>query len=424
MAGRGRALAERARATGGRAWAGWRAYPRDYRRFCGVIVVAGTAYGFVDILVPLYGDFLGVSNLTIGLLFTVFSLPKAVIAPAIGAVSDRVGHRRGIVAWGFVLAGLLYAVVPVVGLVAAFLAIRLLVGGLDAAIRPMSQTLVSEVGGEEGRGQSFGLYSSFRTFGTVLGPAAAGGLIAVGGYLPSFAATGALFVGAGVLTYALISPEFGPESEGLTGRAAVAAVRERFAGESARGLLAGLALPSAVLALVYGVVFFRFVGLHAYVRFLPLYLERVGYDPGLVGVLFSVRTLSAAVFFPVGGAASDRFGRIPVLAAGVFLSGVAPVVLYVAPALGAVVAALLIAGVGRALFIPTLPALLSDLSPETSRGSSIGGYNGVAAVAVGLAPLAAGAIGDALTVAEILPVAGATLGVGLALFVPLAIAGR
>lgn len=422
MAGRG--ATDRVRATAGRAWAAWRAYPRDYRRFCGVVFVAGTGYGFVDILVPLYGDFLGVSNLAIGLLFTVFSLPKAVVAPAVGAVSDRVGHRRGIVAWGFALAGLLYAVVPVLGLVTAFLAIRFLVGGLDAAVRPMAQTLVSEAGGEEGRGRSFGLYSSFRTFGTVVGPAAAGGVIAVGGYLPSFAATGALFVAAGALTYALVSPEFGPESGELTGREVAAAVRDRFAGDSVRGILTGLALPSGVLGLVYAIVFVRFVGLHAYVRFLPLYLESVGYDPGLVGILFSVRTLSAAVFFPVGGAASDRFGRVPVLALGVFLSGVAPVVLYLAPAVGVVVAALLVAGVGRALFIPTLPALLSDLSPETSRGSSIGGYNGVAAVAVGLAPLAAGAIGDALSVAEILPFAGATLGVGVALFAPLALARR
>ncbi|WP_435348582.1 MFS transporter [Haloarchaeobius sp. HRN-SO-5] len=394
---------------GRRAWTRWRAYPDDYRRFCGVIFVAGLAYGFVDILVPLYGDSFGVSNLTIGLLFAVFSLPKSIISPLVGLLADRMGHRRNIVASGFVLAGLLYGLVPVLGLVTAFLAIRFLLGGLDAAIRPTAQTLVSEVGGDDGRGQSFGLYSSFRTFGTVVGPVVAGVLIAVSGFLASFAVTGALFVAAGVLTYVLVAPEFGPESENLSPNEALSSIRESVDGASLR-------TPSAALVVLYCIVFLRFLGLHAYVRFLPLYLEVVGFAPGAVGTLFSVRTLSAAVCFPFGGRASDRFGRLPVLASGVLLSGVAPVVLYLRPSLPWVVGGLLVAGVGRALFIPTLPAYISDVSLETARGSQLGGVAAVSSLAVGVAPLAAGALGDAFTIAEILVFAGAALGLSLALF--------
>jgi MFS family permease len=409
------------RSIGRRAWVAWRGYPADYRQFCGVVFVAGVAYGFVDILVPLYGEALGVSNLAIGALFAAFSLPKSVVSPLVGALSDRVGHRRTVVAAGFVLAGLLYAAIPLFGAIVAFLALRVLLGGVDAGIRPTAQTLVSEVGGEEGRGRSLGLYSSFRTFGTVVGPVAAGALVAAAGFPLAFGTTGALFIAAGVLTYLLIGPEFGPESAGLSWREAAASVRSSLrVPDPAR-----VAVPTA-LAVVYGVAFFRFVGLHAYVRFLPLYLGDVGFGEGAVGALFSVRILSAAVVFPFGGSASDRFGRLPVLATGVFLSGVAPVALFVAPALPAstavVVAALLVAGVGRALFIPTLPALVSDLSPETSRGAQIGGVSAVGSLAVGVAPLAAGAIADAVGRRGILLFAAASLAAGLALFVPLAVA--
>lgn len=399
-------------AVGRRAWTRWRAYPGDYRRFCGVIFVAGTAYGFVDLLIPLYGASLGVSNLTIGLLFAVFSLPKSVIAPLVGVLSDRVGHRRDIVAGGFVAAGVLYAVVPVVGLITAFLAIRFLLGGLDAAIRPTAQTLISDVGGDEGRGQTFGLFSSFRTFGTVVGPVVAGVLIGASGYVSSFAVTGGLFVAAGVLTFLMLSPEFGPDSKGLTLREAVASVRSSVGGATLR-------LPSVALFVLYCIVFLRFMGLHAYVRFLPLYLEEVGFATGLVGTLFSVRTLSAAVCFPLGGRASDRFGRLTALAAGVLLSGVAPLVLYLRPSLPWVVGGLLVAGVGRALFIPTLPAYISDVSPETARGSQLGGVSAVSSLAVGVAPLVAGAIGDRFAIAEVLVFSGAALGLGLVLFGPL-----
>lgn len=387
----------------------WLAYPTDYRQFCAVVFVAGIGYGFVDILVPLYGDELGVSNLAIGVLFAVFSVPKSVVSPVVGALSDRMGHRRTIVAVGFVLAGALYALVPLIGLITAFVAIRFLLGGVDAAIRPTAQTLVSEVGGEDGRGASFGLYSSFRTFGTVVGPVAAGFVVASAGYVLGFGLASAAFVAAGVLTYLFVSPDFGPESQSLTGREVVRSVRESVSGAS-------LGRPSLAIVVLYGVVLARFVGLHAYVRFLPLYLEAVGFGTGLVGVLFSIRTLSAAVCFPLGGMASDKFGRLAVLAAGVLLSAVAPLVLFLAPSLPFVVLGLLVAGVGRALFIPTLPALVSDLSPQTSRGSQIGGVNAVSSLAVGAAPLIAGAIGDRFGIEYILVFSTAALGVGFLLF--------
>lgn len=387
----------------------WLTYPADYRQFCAIIFVAGIGYGFVDILVPLYGDELGVSNLTIGVLFAVFSLPKSVVSPVVGALSDRMGHRRTIVAVGFVLAGVLYALVPLIGLVTAFVAIRFLLGGVDAAVRPTAQTLISEVGGAEGRGASFGLYSSFRTFGTVVGPVAAGFVVAAGGYVPGFGLASAAFVAAGVLTYLLVSPDFGPESRSLTSREVARSVRVSIGNAS-------FVRPSLVIVVLYTVVFLRFVGLHAYVRFLPLYLDAVGFSTGLVGVLFSIRTLSAAVCFPLGGMASDKFGRLAVLSSGVLLSGVAPLVLFLAPSLPFVVLGLLVAGVGRALFIPTLPALISDLSAETARGSQIGGVNAVSSLAVGVAPLVAGSIGDQFGIEFILAFSAATLGVGFVLF--------
>jgi MFS family permease len=405
MSGRTRSLLRR---SAGR----WRAYPRDYRRFCWIVFVAGVGYGFVDILVPLYGQALGVSNLAIGVLFAVFSVPKAVISPVIGVISDRMGHRRTIVAGGFVLAGLLYAVVPLIGLVTAFVAIRFLLGGIDAAIRPTARTLISETGGEEGRGQSFGLYSSFRTFGTVAGPILAGAIIAWSGFVLSFATTGLVFVAAGLLTSRFVSRDFGPADAGLTLREAVTSIRESVAG-------VGFRLPAAFVVF-YLVVFLRFVGLHAYVRFLPLYLESVGYGPGLVGLLFSVRTLSAAVCFPLGGIASDRFGRLPILGLGVLLSGLAPFALYFQASTAWVVTALLIAGVGRALFIPTLPAYVSDITTETERGTQLGGVSAVSSLAVGTAPLAAGALGDAFGIATILVFSAATLGLGTLLVIPLA----
>lgn len=395
--------------VGRRTIANWRSYPANYRRFCAITFVAGVGYGFVDLLVPLYGDALGASNLTIGFLFAVFSLPKAVVSPVVGALSDAVGHRRDVVATGFIAAGVLYALIPVLGFVAAFLALRALLGGVDAAIRPTARTLISEVGGEDSRGASFGLYSSFRTFGTVVGPVAIGVVIARSGYLVSFGLTGLAFVLAGVLTHLLIDRDFGPAHEGRS----LSGVVGRF---RARGGRPALRRPSAGMAVVYAIVFLRFVGLHAYVRFLPLYLASVGFTTGVVGALFAVRTLSAALLFPAGGAASDRFGRLSVLAAGVALSALAPLVLFASPALPVVVAGLLIAGVGRALFIPTLPAYLSDVTEQTDRGSRLGGVSAVSSLAVGTAPVAAGTIGDAVGVGAILLFSGAVLSAGVALF--------
>lgn len=86
-----------------------------------------------------------------------------------------------------------------------------------------------------------------------------------------------------------------------------------------------------------------------------------------IGMLGGVYLFALFLFAPLWGRLSDRHGRVSVLAAGfaAFLVGAAATAL--APNLGFVYAARLLAGAGAAAIVPTAQAYIADLSSTVER---------------------------------------------------------
>ncbi|MBM2615583.1 MFS transporter [Actinoplanes sp. LDG1-06] len=85
----------------------------------------------------------------------------------------------------------------------------------------------------------------------------------------------------------------------------------------------------------------------------------------------------AALLLPLG-AAGDRWGRKPVLLAGLAVFGVANVVAGLAPSTGVMLAARLAAGVGAAMIMPVTLAVITSTFPDEERSRAIGVWTGVA----------------------------------------------
>jgi len=84
------------------------------------------------------------------------------------------------------------------------------------------------------------------------------------------------------------------------------------------------------LAIIFGVVFIDLVGFGIVIPILPLYAERFGASPIVIGLLLAVYSAMQMLCAPLLGRLSDRIGRRPVLlvsvlgtAAGFFLMGTA-----------------------------------------------------------------------------------------------------
>ncbi|MCP2241291.1 MFS transporter [Lentzea aerocolonigenes] len=89
-----------------------------------------------------------------------------------------------------------------------------------------------------------------------------------------------------------------------------------------------------------------------------------------------VLTLSA-LLLPLG-AVGDRWGRKPVLVAGLVVFGVSNVIAGVAQSVELVLAARVLSGIGAATIMPVTLAVITSTFPERERGRAIGVWTGVA----------------------------------------------
>src|SRR5215207_8122809 len=92
----------------------------------------------------------------------------------------------------------------------------------------------------------------------------------------------------------------------------------------------------------------------------------------------------------VFGTLGDRLGRKLALQAGITVFGVASLGALVADSAGQVIAIRALMGVGAALIMPATLSIIANVFPDEERGKAIGIWAALAAVGIGLGPLAGG----------------------------------
>jgi EmrB/QacA subfamily drug resistance transporter len=94
--------------------------------------------------------------------------------------------------------------------------------------------------------------------------------------------------------------------------------------------------------------------------------------------IINIYTLSLAALLLPLGAIGDRFGRKPMLVAGLAVFGVANVAAALAPSAEIMLGARLVGGVGAAMIMPITLAVITSTFPPEERGQAIGVWTGVA----------------------------------------------
>ena len=92
----------------------------------------------------------------------------------------------------------------------------------------------------------------------------------------------------------------------------------------------------------------------------------------------------------VFGTLGDRYGRKLALQAGVVIFGLSSLGALFADSAGQVIAVRALMGVGAALIMPATLSIIANVFPEEERGKAIGVWAALAAVGIGLGPLAGG----------------------------------
>ncbi len=349
-------------------------------------------------VLPLFIRSLGVPVSTVGFIAAASTVVGIVVSLPAGVLSDIIGRRRVIL-----IAAIVFATAPffylLVSLPWQLVLVRIYHGLATAILGPVAMAAVADTF-EKGRGERMGWYSSATMVGRFLAPFVGGALIFGEDFHWVYIADG--LAGVLVLVAAIRLP--------LATRAATsgreALKRER--GKVGQEIMVVLRNPGILATSgIEAVQYFAFGCLET---FLPIYLnERVGLSPFKIGLLFTVQILAATLTKPLMGRLSDRYGRVPMIAAGLALGGATTAVMLYSGNYLVLIALIGLFGLGLATVTASTSALVADLSREYSRGGALGVLSSIMDIGHSTGPMVSGLLIGAYSYKTAFGVVGAGL---------------
>jgi DHA1 family multidrug resistance protein-like MFS transporter len=330
---------------------------------------------------PLFIRSLGVSVSTVGFIAAASTVVGILVSLPAGILSDIIGRRRVLLVAAFV-----FATAPFLYLLVTtpwqLVLVRIYHGLATAILGPVAMAAVADTF-KTGRGERMGWYSSATTVGRFLAPLVGGLLIFGDNFRWVYLADGF----AGIL--ALIATIRLPLATSTKGSAREAFRQQRGKyGQEIKFILhhTGILATSGIEAVQY----FAFGCLET---FLAIYLnETLGYPAWKIGLLFTAQVAATTFTKPVMGRLSDRYGRIPMIVAGLALGGITIGTILFSSNYFVLLVVMAMFGLGLAIVTASTSALIADLSREQGRGGAMGVLSGIMDIGHSTGPMVAGAL--------------------------------
>lgn len=303
-------------------------------------------------VLPQIVDVFGISRQHVALLVTFFTLPGVFLGLLFGILTDRIGRRQILVPslLLFGVAGVLCGFAPNFSVMLFF---RFLQGIGGAVLGTISVTIL----GDNFRGhdlvKAMGYNSSVLSVATASYPALGGILASVHWRLPFFLPALAVIVAVWVIV-SLKSPE--PEK------------KEQLKGYLKNALSGVFNLR---LGFIFGLGFLTFMLLYGpYLSFLPLYTaERYHTSPLLIGMLFSVASISSAFTSSRLGFISKRLSQRTILLISFILYTVTFFGISICNCIEVMFLPVIAFGIAQGLNLPTVQNIVASAAPLEYRGA-------------------------------------------------------
>jgi MFS family permease len=316
--------------------------------------LASMAVTATGLYVAILGKELGLSNVEIGTIVTVYAVTLVFSTYLFGMISDAYGTWAFLVG-GFLFSGLMLFLHLLVFNYSSFLFIRLMTGVAQGVFPAALFSLASKANAKMGR------FSAFQALGACLG-------LVVAGVLTSVLGTKALFAFGGVAVLAAFVLAIPLRDRGrVGGRVSIdprGTIRENLG--------------------VYASLLIRHSGANLAWTFWPLYLLVLGANYFYVGVVGAINYLAqflASFYF------ADKFGDRKEFDIGLILSGVTLV------GLGLVAnflqAAILYAVIGGVWGFTYVGGMRTVLNRTNQRGATMAAYNSIVNLSTLLGPIMA-----------------------------------
>lgn len=336
----------------------------------------------IHALLPLYlVTVLGTSTLTVGFIEGIAEATASITKIFSGALSDWLGRRKLLAAFGYGLAAFtkpLFPLAPSVGWLVAARFIDRVGKGIRGAPR---DALLADIAPIGLRGASFGLRQSLDTIGAFLGPLVAIALMwwtADNFTIVFWVAVLPAFLSFGLITFGVNEPDPDPSRVPVKNPLNLAAMRQ----------LGAVYWRVVAVGIVFTLARFS-------EAFLILRAQSIGLDVMWVPAVLVLMNVAYALSAYPAGILSDRINRTGLLALGLVLLAGADLALALLPSLAGLALGVVLWGLHMGLTQGLLSALVADAAPPSLRGTAFGYFNLFTGLALLAASVIAGALWDA-----------------------------
>lgn len=305
-----------------------------------------------------------------GLIIALFTLTAGISRPFSGRLTDTLG-RVPVMAVGSIVCfvcGILY---PVLGTVSGFLFLRL-IHGFSTGFKPTATAAyVADIVPRERWGEALGLHGLCFSIGMALGPA-------IGSSIKLYSSMNMLFYASSV--FALLSIVI------LMNMKETLKHKQRFRLRilkiSRKDIIALEVLPAAI------VTFLSYMAYGVILTLIPDWSQHLGIANK--GLFFMVFTITSVMIRFGAGKASDKYGRLRLIAIGLFLLIISLVIVGFSTSIAGFLAGAALYGVSTGIVSPALNAWTVDMSFPEHRGKAMATMYIALEAGIGLGALFAG----------------------------------
>lgn len=341
------------------------------------VFMAMIGLGIISPIMPNYASDLGATGVYIGLIYSSFSMSRAVLQTPVGRLADMFSKKKIIVA-GLVMYTLISVVYTYVKTPEQLILVRIFHGIGSAMMMPVAMAYAMNLTpkGEEGKYMGYLNTALFTGFGA--GPF-------IGGYIYENYNTSVVFNTMSVLvaislvlTIILVPDE---ESLGMARRQKPVPIRTILSNKT----LGSILIYRAVNALGRGTI----------MSFLPLFAVQIlGLSSTYIGVILSTGIFLNAFLQTPMGVLADRYNKRILLIAGGLVGAVGYLYMVQTGTIVEIFAARMIVSIGGALSLPAVTAIIAQEGRELGSGSTVGVFNTAMSIGQIIGPVFSGYLLD------------------------------
>jgi len=362
------------------------------------IFAAMLGLGIIAPLMPIYAKSLGATGIWLGIIFSGFSLSRAIFMPIVGKLSDKRG-RKGFITSGLLLYSLISLLYIFAGKVYHLTAVRLAHGVASAMVVPVAMAYIGEVAEKGKEGSAMGSFNLALLLGTGAGPF-------LGGVLnDSFGIASVFYAMAGLAAVAfVITLLFLPDIRYSGDREIHHPVSfgETIKNSTMKGLL------------LYNII--SAVGRGGIMAFLPILASRIDINASQAGIIISFHIFLIALLQSPCGRLADRYNRVLLVLIGSMVAALALLLAPIARNFWQLFSISSLMGVGGATSMPSISAITVEVGQRLGMGVSMGLFNTATSVGMIAAPLISGVVMDASGIKSVFFIAGVISILGTAIF--------